>query len=680
MRRTLVLMVAMVLLLASTAAAKQDKSAFTPYDVARLQTVGSAVISPDGKRVAYTKSVPRIPFDGPDGGAWSELHMLDKDGTSRPFITGQVSIRGVVWTPDGTGLAFADKRGDDKAHSLYVIPVDGGEARRILTVAGGLKRFSFSGDGKRVAYLAGKKGDNGAGDLKSKGFNQEIYEEDRGTTEVFVATLGSDAKPVQLSVSGTANDIVFAPRGDSVAVAAAPTPMVDDKYMFTRVAVYSARTGKKTADIKNPGKLGKIAWSKDARRLAMVSASDLNDPRAGRILVSEASGGEPTILMNDLDGHVMSLTWSDSKTIVYMADTHVLTEVGSIRYDGSRQKTLLKASGPWSGLSLAKDGETWATVGESPRHPREVFRGELDDGAPDKLTDSNPWLANKRFGEQSHVVHKATDGTVLEGILIKPLDAKEGTRYPLVLHVHGGPESHVRNGWMTRYAYLGQLGASRGFAVFYPNYRGSTGRGLAFSKSSQGDPAGKEFDDLVDAVDHLVSTGLVDTSRVGISGGSYGGYATAWAATRFTKRFAAGVMFVGISNKISKAGTTDIPQEEFLVHARKRPWDYWKFYLERSPIFHVKQARTPLLIAHGRDDPRVNKGQAMELYRHLKTLNQTPVRLVFYDKEGHGNRRAGSRLDFNLRLLRWMTHFLQDGKKEIPNKAVDYKGLWKLEK
>src|SRR5690606_39013494 len=127
---------------------------------------------------------------------------------------------------------------------------------------------------------------------------------------------------------------------------------------------------------------------------------------------------------------------------------------------------------------------------------------------------------------------------------IRPLDEKPGQRYPLVLVVHGGPEAHNRHGWLSAYSQPGQLLAAEGFAVFYPNYRGSTGRGVDFSKLGQRDYAGKEFDDLVDAVDHLVETGLVDKDKVGVTGGSYGGFASAWCATKLTDRFAASVMFV----------------------------------------------------------------------------------------------------------------------------------------
>src|SRR5262249_30022055 len=223
-------------------------------------------------------------------------------------------------------------------------------------------------------------------------------------------------------------------------------------------------------------------------------------------------------------------------------------------------------------FSASRDGKRAALVAETPHHPPEVFlSGEGVEGNP-RLTDSNPWLGDLRFAKQEVVKHRARDGLELEGILVRPLDEKKGKRYPLVLTVHGGPEAHVSDGWVTSYHMLGQVAAARGMAVFYPNYRGSTGRGVAFSKKGQRDAAGKEFDDLVDAVDHLVKEGLVDRGRVGITGGSYGGYATAWGSTYYSERFAAGVMFVGISNQASLVGTTDIPYEMYLVHNRKWLW------------------------------------------------------------------------------------------------------------
>lgn len=119
-------------------------------------------------------------------------------------------------------------------------------------------------------------------------------------------------------------------------------------------------------------------------------------------------------------------------------------------------------------------------------------------------------------------------------------------------------------------------------------------------------------------------------------------------------------------------GTTDIPDEMYHVHARKRLWEDWDFFLERSPIYYVEKCRTPLLILHGRDDTRVNPGQSLELYRSLKILGQTPVRLVFYPGEGHGNRNAAARYDYNLRMMRWMDHYLLGDGGTPPDPNLDY--------
>jgi dipeptidyl aminopeptidase/acylaminoacyl peptidase len=322
---------------------------------------------------------------------------------------------------------------------------------------------------------------------------------------------------------------------------------------------------------------------------------------------------------------------------MYIGDEGVGTTFAKVSFSGER-KTLIPAGGVvLTALSLSRDGQSAVFLAQSPEHPAELFTMKHGDAGPKPLTNSNPWLAQRRLARQEVVKYKARDGLELEGLLIHPLNVAQGQRYALILVVHGGPEAHFRNAWLTSYSNPGQVAAARGFAVFYPNYRGSTGRGVAFSKLSQGDAAGKEFDDYVDGVDHLINIGLVDRAKVGITGGSYGGYATAWGSTYYSDRFAAGVMFVGISDKLAKFGTTDIAQEETLVHARQLPWENWQKFLERSPIYHVKKHKTPLLILGGMDDPRVHPTQSMILYRYLKMYGQAPVRWIRYPGEQHGN-------------------------------------------
>lgn len=673
------------------AAVAQD--ALTPHKVARLRRVTEATISPDGARVAYVLRVPREPWAGEeDGPEWAELRVSGAEG-SRPFVTGKVSVSAVTWTPDGKSISFLARRSGDRARSLYVIGADGGEARRVVAHDTDITAYSWSPDGRRVALLATEPWAEKTQKAREQGFSQEIYEEDRRFVRVWIADLAATAKPRMLDLPGSASELRWSPadtsRGARLAVALAPTPLIDDELMTRKVRIVDADTGRVLARIENPGKLGHVAWSPDGLHLAMISAADLNDPQQGRLMVAPATGPSaslpssslgasgasfaPRDLLPDYEGHVESFAWQDASTLMFVGEEGVWTTFGKVGRDGAGRKTIVAAGGAiLSNVSLSRDGQSAALLGESPAHPPEVFRMQHGDTAPQRVTDSNVWLAGMRLGKQEIVKYKARDGLELEGILIRPLGEEKGKRYPLILVVHGGPEAHYRNGWQTAYNSPGQAAAARGFAVFYPNYRGSTGRGVKFSKLSQGDPAGKEFDDVVDGVDHLIAAGLVDRAKVGITGGSYGGYASGWGATFYSDRFAASVMFVGISNKISKVGTTDIANEEYLVHARHRPWDDWQLFLERSPIFHAGKSRTPTLIAGGLADERVHPSQSMELYRHLKLRSQAPVRLVRYAGEPHGSRRAASRLDYHLRMMQWMEHYLKGPGGAAPALEMDY--------
>jgi len=661
-------------------AQEADRDAgLTPEHVAKLRSVVEAAIAPDGSNIAFTRSAPRDPKAGDDGPAHIELYVVDAEGHSRPFITGDVSIRALDWTPDGSAISYLSKRGDAEHVGLHRIPIGGGESQAVLEPETNIQEYAWHPDGDRVAYLATEPTPEDLQQLRDKGFNQRIYEEDWEFVRLWIAETGDEAdEPRMLDIEGNASELSWSPDGSKVAVALAPTPGVDDFYMKRRVHVIDPTNGEILIQLENPGKLGHVAWSPDGGRLALISGADIHDPAAGRLMVADLETGELEDALPGLEAHVSDFAWRDDAEILALIDEGARTKlrIVTVADDVPAPESEWLYEGPIAitDLDLSRDGEGVALIGSTAEHPSEVFResepyGELE---PKRLTTSNPWLEEIELAKQEVVTYTARDGLKLEGILIHPLDREPGARVPLILAVHGGPEAHERDGWMTSYAGPGQLAAARGFAVFYPNYRGSTGRGVEFSKLGQADPAGKEFDDLVDAVDHFIETGLADPDRVGITGGSYGGYASAWGATRYSDRFAASVMFVGISDKISKTGTTDIPEEEYLVHARKRPWEDWQFFLERSPIYHAPGAETPILILHGDSDPRVHPSQSMELYRYLKLAGEAPVRLVFYPGEGHGNRRAASRYDYNLRMIRWMEHYLKGPGGDPPSYELEY--------
>ncbi len=678
-------------LAAPTGVAAQETNPIEPHHIATLRSVGAVEASPDGRLAAYLLSVPRRPLDEESGAAWTELHVLDlaEPGSSRPFVAGAVNV-GRPGFRGADEILFTSRRGKDKEAALYGIPVGGGESRKLVEHDTGVGAWALSPDGRRVAFLAREETAKELKTLREKGFNQEIVEEDRPLTRLWVADVPAldadrvddESKPVQVdSVDGHVISAVWSPAGDRLAAVTTPTALIDDSYTSKSVVIVDASTDDfpVVSEVAAIGKLGQVEFSPNGERVAAVSAADRHDPAAGRLMLlggPKLAEGESAFndLLPELEGHVDSFAWEDDEHLLYAASVGVWTTLGRVSTDGEAE-TLIEPGGPIVvGFSLPRGGGAAALVADSPEHPREIYR--YDPSAPRsppvRMTNSNPWLDDLDLARQEVVRHTAPDGLELEGLLIYPLDYEEGRRYPLILFVHGGPESHHANGWLTSYSNFAQLAAARGFASFYPNYRGSTGRGVEFSKLGQRAAAGPEFDDLIVAVDHLIEIGLVDRDRVGITGGSYGGYASAWGATHYSDRFAAAIPFVGISNNISKLGTTDIPMEMYLVHHRTRLWEDWDYFEKSSPIYYVTRNRTPTLILHGKEDPRVHPSQSLELYRHLKSLGQAPVRLVLYPGEGHGNRRSAARLDYLLRTLRWMEHYLKGPGGDPPPREIDY--------
>ncbi|MDX1617401.1 MAG: S9 family peptidase [Balneolaceae bacterium] len=656
-----------VLLIVGFDASAQTGPGMTPEQVADIKSVGEIIISDDGNSVAYTLRVQADPFSE-NKKATYHLYLYNRQTeTSIPFFT-NASVTKIEFRPRYGSLTFLTKKDSDNTTSVYEISLSGGEARKIYSFKTSIIDFDWAPDGKRIAFMAKEPI---AREQTPLPYQPEIYEENliqrRG---YFTNVSNRSSKARQVQVEGSVYQMRWSPDGGRLAVAAAPTPLVDDKYMKQQLKVVDRGGKQVVAEVDHEGKLGQIGWSPDGKRLAMIAGAHIHDPIDKRLLIVPADGGTPTMLKPDFKGAFEQFQWVDNHTLQYLASRGVWSTYGRIDAEGTNMTTVIGTGGPNLKKFARSANGIVAFEADHPTHPDELYLMNGKDKKPKRATVSNPWLGDVELGRQEVVTWEARDGLELQGLLIYPLDYKEGTTYPLITVVHGGPESHYNNGWITSYDDPGQVGAAQGYAVFYPNYRGSTGRGIEFAMSSQGDPAGAEFDDIVDGVDHLIQEGIADRDKIGVTGGSYGGYATGWLSTKYTDRFAAGVMFVGISDNISKWGTSDIPEELYLVHTRKRIWEDYQFFLERSPIYHAGKADTPLLIMAGKEDTRVDPGQSYELYRHIKTRTNTPVRLVLYPGEGHGNDLSSARYDYNRRMMRWFGQYLK-GDKDRPDSELE---------
>lgn len=631
----------------------------TPEDVTRLADVGGIAVSPDGTRIAFgLNQLPDILSGEENGTTDTTLHVATAANVAQEFLPEGMDVSGIRFSPDGRMVTFLWKpEGDDAHTALYGIPVAGGSHRQLAAVDGAdIRSYEWAPDGRTVYAIVAAAEDAARTRENEAGFNAIIYQEEQRFNRLFALTPNAPegTTPREIAVDGHVTEVRVAPDGSWLALRRAPTTLVDDSFTQQRVVIVDSDDGDVRTTIETPGKIDDFEISPDGSVMSLIAAVDQHDPAPTTLHMVNPATGTFTAVNAGAAEAVVDTEWLADGRLATIV--HVGAQSELRYYDASGTVTATVDPGALILRRIDAAGNRLAAVADAPQHPSELFL--LDGSSFVRWTSHNPWLADIDMGAQRTMTYQSRDGHTIEGIVIEPVGGAPAGGAPTILTVHGGPEAHYSNGWLTRYSMAGQVGAGSGYAVFYPNYRGSTAYGTDFSKLHQGDYAGGEFNDLVDGIQALGAEGLVDLDRVGITGGSYGGYATAWGATALTEHFAAAVMFVGISNQISKFGTGDIPMEMYLVHSRAWPWDDWQAMLEVSPIFHAGQSQTPTLILHGQDDPRVDAGQSFELYNALKIRTDTPTRLILYPGEGHGNQRAAARYDYNIRLMRWMDHYL----------------------
>jgi dipeptidyl aminopeptidase/acylaminoacyl peptidase len=581
-------------------------------------------------------------------------------GQAKPtlLVQGKETAQGVAVRPGTREVTFLRSAGAPA--QLFALPITGGEARRVASTPP-IAAYQWRPDGRAFAFTALDPVSQAREAAQAAGIKPVVVDEDWQHLSLWLWEEGAE-KPRKLTEGRTVFAFEWAPDGKRLMLAAAPRNLVDDSYMFQRLHLLDLEKGSLTKLVDNPGKLGGGAWSPDGAQFAYISAADRNDPHAGMLYVVDVATRIVRALTPGLAGMIQEVEWAAPDRLTVLLSIGVAAAIAELDPATGRTLAVLAGGKAFSVAALAIDAKgRCAAVGSHAVHGSELFWAESprSGGAWTRLTDTNPWLAGVALGEQSVHRIEARDGLEFEGILIEPVGREQGRRYPLVIVVHGGPEAHFSNGWLTSYGNWGQLLAARGIASWYPNYRASTGYGVEFCKKDHGDPMGYEMTDHLDAIDHFVAAGLVDRARVGIGGGSYGGYTAAFAATRHTEAFAAAVGFVPFTDLRTKWLTSDIPWEFFCVHYQEQwPWQQPGLMWDRSPLSWAHNCRTPLLLLGGTADPRVHPSQPFMLYRAVKYGTETPVRYVQYPGEGHGNRTNVYQLDYALRTLQWFEWYL----------------------
>jgi dipeptidyl aminopeptidase/acylaminoacyl peptidase len=631
----------------------------TPEDVASIKAVGAVVMSPDGNHIAYTLSVPRTEED-PVGTNFSEIYIIPSTrGEAVPVVQKPQSAGNPQWGPDNR-LYFTARITDHHSQvQVYSVNRSGGDLQKHTSAEHGLSSYAWSRDGSTLAYTAMDPVSEERRAMQEKGYDMIVAGENLRYMRLWVQQRDGSAEkitPGDLYVW----DFAWSPNGRQLALRVSDTPGADVEQMYTRYSVIN-RDGTGLRDLMiNPKKKAAISWSPDGSKLAVLAGKVYSDPLPQRLWLIDTSSGEyRDHTPSGWEGTIESVTWMDDRTLAFTAVERSSTLLYSMRTDRD-SKTRIAGGGDeiFRSVSMDSRNRSFAASVNTKNHPAEVYVADVRRGQFTRLTRHNAWLSDRQLGDQSSITWSGADDLEMEGILIKPVGYEEGVRYPLAVLPHGGPEGISMNGWNTRALYPVQVLANEGYVVFKPNYRGSGGRGTAFASANHRDLGGKEFDDVLYGIDHLDEIGLIDPDRVGISGTSYGGYFAAWAATRHTDRFAAGITFAGLSNWISFMGTTDIPHEMSVVH-----WDLYWFdnpgqNWERSPVAWLNQADTPLLVATGLADERVHPEQALQMHQFLE-MKGIPTGLILYPRQPHGLTERAHQLDFMNRVVDWFEEYLK---------------------
>lgn len=631
----------------------------TPEQVVSIEHVGTVAMSPDGRLIAYTLMRPRTAAES-YGRSYSELWVVPAiGGAARPVVEAPSSASAPQWSPDGSVLAFSARLQDNGRTQVYGVPAAGGEPDLLTHSPLGVMSFAWSPDGRSIAYTAREAEPEGAEERRERGDDELVASESGRQVRLWVEEIETGERRAVTTPDVTVRDFVWDPNGRGFALQLTETADIDASYMFRQIYTVPVGGGDPTRLTETQGKLGEMAWSPDGERLAFIGAVSLNDPLAQSLFVVSASGGGTVNRTRAYEGSVERIEWIDDGTLLFLAAEGTRTTLNRVNANrGDPVRISGGAAEIIANVSFDARHRAFAAAVHTALHPSELYVGQVRDGRLKRLTRHNGWLDELELAEQETIVWNGADDWQIEGVLVHPLNEEPGVRYPLAILPHGGPEGISFDGWTTRALYPAQVLAAHGYAVLMPNYRGSGGRGVAFSKGDHRDLGGKEFQDVIAGIDYLAEQGLIDPERVGMSGTSYGGYFSALAATKYSDRFKAAIPYAGISNWVSFTGTTDIPYEMSIVH-----WDTWWFEdpglaWDRSPLAHVNNAHTPTLIGHGLADERVYPGQSIELYTALR-IKGIPTELVLYPREPHGLLEREHQLDFMRRMLDWFEEYLK---------------------
>jgi dipeptidyl aminopeptidase/acylaminoacyl peptidase len=626
-------------------------------DLKHLKFVTDPQVSPDGKSVLFV--LTQAIDEGKNGDYASNIWMYFK-GRVRQLTFREGRNTSPRWSPNGKTILFVSSRKtEEKAYTrLMTMPSDGGEAQTILELARGkiegkIADPKWSPDGRRILFLSDmKKREKDESDAKVLKrivyrLNQEGYFHDKRTHLYSIKRDGG--KSTQLT-KGEYDVISYSISKDGSKVAFVTNMTEEADYTFVRdIHVMPIAGGKATKITESQGPIQAISWSPDGKKIA-YRGHNLRRRLATNtgIWVVDSKGGSTVELTKKFDRGVGNHLGSDSrmnspdpspmwdpegKWLYFLATYGGECPIYKVKAEGGEVTPITKGELSVEGFSFSKDGKVLAYTCMGALSLADLYVREGE--AEKKVTSFNDdFLAKLELSAPERFSFKASDGIEVEGWVMKP-QRSHNLPVPTVVEIHGGPRTAYGCCFMLEF----QLLAAAGFSVVFTNPRGSAGYSEDFAATIPKNYGDRDFKDIMEAVDHLIEAGIADKTRLGVTGGSYGGYMTNWIVGH-TDRFKAAVTQRSISNWVSFFGSSDIGYYFAEEEVGSVPWKNLQHYIDNSPITYVERIKTPLLIIHSEEDYRCPIEQGEQLFVALKKLRKETT-MVRFPGENHELSRSG---------------------------------------
>jgi len=601
-------------------------------------------ISPDGKRVVY--EVSRTNWD--DNAFERDLWIVDTAGGEGHQLTAsKKSSTNAAWSPDSKWIAFlSDRPGQisgtpEGKKQVYVIAADGGEARQLTKVETGVNNLAWSPDPKKLAFSAEDPEPKAIKDRKEKYGEYEVIHADYNMSHLWTLEIPTDEtaavpEPRRLTEGATfsVGEFTWSPDGTRIAFSAQRDPDLISSETAD-IYVVAVNDGKTKKIVNTPGPDRNPKWSPDGKQIAFetTAGSKYFFYTNVKIAVVDADGGAPRVLTDAFDEDPGLIAWA-ADGIYFAAEQKTYAHLFRLNPDTN---VVEKLSAPEHlaafSFSFSKDSKQVAYRAALENEYPEIFTASVKPWQANKLTALGDQLKGFTIARREMISWKAGDGTLIEGVLLKPPDFDPKKKYPLLVVIHGGPtgvDQPILNA--DRYYPLERF-VAKGALILRPNYRGSAGYGEKFRALNVRNLGVGDYSDVISGVDALITKGFVDRERVGSMGWSEGGYISAFI-TASSDRFKAVSVGAGISDWMTYYVNTDItPFTRQYLHAT--PWDDPEIYKKTSPITYIAKAKTPTLIQHGENDRRVPIPNGYELRQALED-HGVPVKMVVYKGFGHG--------------------------------------------